>query len=391
MPLLAARPFVLAIVVSTALVLSAPFIVQLRGFVRRLFPDHFVLIVGGVIACGLAVALAAAAWRIRDRRLPRYGAIAAAVLVAVGYSAWNASPFPESNAVERFHFLQYGLITFLFYRAWRPLDDGSILLLPLLAGLIVGTAEEWFQWFIPGRVGEMADVFLNLVAIVSGLLFSLGVDPPGRLTAAVAPASRPRLARMAIAALLAFAAFFHAVHLGFEVRDPGIGMFTSRYSGSQLLALQAERTVHWATAPPPVTLVRLSREDQYLSEGIEHVHERNELWAAGDIRGAWFENRIIEAYFAPVLDTATHAGPGHRWPAEQRADAEQRRVQGSGVSGPQQTAAEFVSSAYPYPIFAWSKLAYWMAVLVLIGVAGVVARTPQRLAEPRRDPRDTLP
>jgi VanZ family protein len=322
--------------------------------------------------------------------VPRYGAIAAAILIAVAYSAWNASPFPESNAVERFHFLQYGLITFLFYRAWRPLDDGSILLLPLLAGLIVGTAEEWFQWFIPGRVGEISDVFLNLVAIGSGLLFSFAVDPPDRLRLSVAQASRPRLARMASAALLALAAFFHAVHLGFEVRDPEVGTFTSRYSGSELLALQAERTKRWRDAPPPTALVRLSREDQYLSEGLEHVHERNELWTDGDIRGAWFENRILEQYFAPVLDTATHAGPGHRWPAEQRADAEDRGLHGSG-GRPPDPAEAFVSDAYPYPVFAWSKRAYWMAVLVLFGVGGTLARATRRPTEPEPDPPGNLP
>ena len=82
----------------------------------------------------LAAALVAAAIRIRENRGRRFGAIAAAIAIAVVYSAWNASDNPESNAVERFHFLEYGLITWLFYRAWRPLDDLAIFLLPTLAG-----------------------------------------------------------------------------------------------------------------------------------------------------------------------------------------------------------------------------------------------------------------
>jgi hypothetical protein len=377
---LRAAPFLLAILVSALLVLSAPFVGQMRSVVRREFPGQFVMIVGGVVACGVALALGAAVWRIRDRRLARYGAIALALLIAVGYSAANATEFPESNAVERFHFLQYGLITFLFYRAWRPLADPSVLLLPICAGLIVGTAEEWLQWFIPNRVGEMRDVALNLVALVSGLLFSLGLSPPGGMRAVIAPSSRRRIVRMGIAALVSFAAFFHVVHLGFEVHDPDIGVFTSRYSRDRLLALQADRAAAWATAPPPRTVVRLSREDQYLTEGIQHVRERNELWAVGDIGRAWLEDQILERYYRPVLDTPTHEGAAHRWPSPQRRDAEQRGAQRSSV--PASGGSGFVSNAYPYPLFAWPKPVFWAVVLLLVVGGSVLGARSRRNGAP---------
>jgi VanZ family protein len=355
--------FVLPTAVATTLVLSAPFVGQIRSAIRREFPGQYLLILAGAAAVGLVVALAAAVWRIRDRRAARYGAIGLAILIAVTYSLVTATGVPERNAVERFHFLQYGLITFLFYRAWRPLGDVSILVLPVLAGLIVGSVEEWFQWFIPNRVGEVNDVLLNLVAIVSGLLFSLGVDPPNRL-AARAPVSRRRIVRLAIAALLTFAVFFHVVHLGSHVTDAEIGTFTSRFSTERLLALQADRASTWASAPPSTTLVRLSREDQYLSEGLEHAEARNELWTAGDVRGAWFENRILEKYYAPVLDTPTHAGPGPRWAEAQRVDAERRAAAAGG----------FVSDAYPYRIFTWPPLVFWTAVFLLVAAIRVAGR-----------------
>ena len=65
--------------------------------------------------------------------------------------------------------------------------------LPMLAGIAVGTLEEWLQWFIPGRVGDMRDVFLNGVAIVCGLLFSVGVDPPDAGAFALRPGSLRRI------------------------------------------------------------------------------------------------------------------------------------------------------------------------------------------------------
>jgi VanZ family protein len=349
--------FALATGVSVLLVLSAPFVGQLRSEIRRAFPGQYVNVVGGLIAVGLLAAFAAAFLKIRDHRRQRYGAIAMALLVAVAYSAYRAGPNPESNAVERFHFLQYGLITFLFYRAWRPLGDLSIFLLPVFAGLIVGTVEEWFQWFIPNRVGEMADIALNLVAIASGLLFSVGVEPPSGWRG-LPPASRARVGRLASLSLLVFAMFFHVVHLGHVVEDAA-GSFTSRFSRERLLELQSARAERWRSSPPPTTLVRLSREDQYLTEGIQHVRERNRLWGEGDVAGAWRENQILETFYEPVLDTPTHEGrEGHRWPPGQRADAESRA---SPVS-----AGGYVSQAYPSRIYTWSPAAFWTVVIAVV-------------------------
>ena len=364
---LAKSPFVVAISVAVVVVLSAPVVGQLRAWIRATFPGRFVVVVGGIGAVILLAALIAAALRIREHRARRYGSILAAIAVAAIYSGLNAGENPESNAVERFHFLEYGLITFLFYRAWRPLGDFSIVLMPILAGLIVGTVEEWLQWFIPNRVGELNDVFLNLAAIITGLLFSIGVEPPQRFAPVLEPESRGRVFRLAAATVLSVGLFFHVLHLGHEVIDPEIGSFTSRYSSERLTALQGERVNEWASEPPPLVLRRFSREDQYLSEGLAHVRWRNRRWDAADFSAAWRENLILEKYFAPVLDTPTYEGKqGHRWPAEQRADAE-ARVASAGAGAP-----PYVSGAYPYRIYTWPKPAFWAVIGLALGVLYVL-------------------
>jgi uncharacterized membrane protein YkvI len=153
--------FLLAVLVSAAVILSAPFIRDIRDWIRTNFPGQFVTFVAAAVGLAIAAAVIVALVRIRDRRMARYGAIAAALVLGAAYSLWNAQGIAEVDAVERFHFVEYGLITFLFYRAWRPLGDASLFVLPVLVGLIVGTLEEWLQWFIPGRIGDMRDVFLN--------------------------------------------------------------------------------------------------------------------------------------------------------------------------------------------------------------------------------------
>lgn len=369
---LRASRFVLAIVVSAVLVVSAPFIGYIRSWIRTQFPGQFVRIIGGVIAVLAIVAIGSAVLRIRDRRARRYAAIVTAIICAVWYSIAEATGNPDVDVVQRFHFVSYGLITFLFYRAWRPLEDPAVIVLPIFAGLLVGTADEWLQWFIPNRVGEMADILLNGVAIGCGLLFSLGADPPAAFHARLQRGSLSRIGHLGAAVILAFALFFHVVHLGYDVRDEEVGMFKSRYSAGQLESLVDAKRQEWRTRPFPVVLQRVSREDQYMTEGVTHVQERNEHLAANDPRAAWKENRILEKYYEPVLDTPSYVSrTGHRWSPEQRADVTSR------ASG---TDAEYVSAANPYPIYAWSRGWFWIAAIGLAAVVWLVCVRLDRAA-----------
>jgi len=363
--------FALAVTISTALVLSAPFIGFVRAWIRTTFPGQFVRIIGTAIGVLAIVAVVSAALRIRTHRLLRYGAIAAALGIAVSYSLGEATGNPDVDVVQRFHLVEYGIITFLFYRAWRPLEDSAILVLPVLAGLLVGTADEWLQWFIPNRVGEIADVLLNGIAIGCGMLFSLGADPPASFSRRMRPGSLSRIGRLAAVTILAIALFLQIVHLGYDIRDDEAGTFKSRWSKSDLEQLRTAKRDEWRTHPPPLVLQRVSREDQYLTEGITHVQKRNELLKANDPRSAWKENLILEKYFAPVLDTPSYWSPtGHRWSAEQRQSI-QALVPGGDPT--------YVSQANPYPIYAWSRTGFW---LVSIGLAAIVwagARAIDRL------------
>ena len=368
MPEVSRRWLAAAVIVSATLVLSAPFIGQIRTTIRIAAGERFAPLMALVVGGAVVVAIYAAAARIKERRFQRYTAIGAALLVGVGYAWLSQTGIPEVDAVERVHFIEYGLITFLFYRAYRGTGDGAALVLPILAAVIVGTCEEWLQWFIPVRVGEARDVLLNLVAIGCGLLFSVGIDPPSSIALTSSPRSKQRILRLAAAATLIFAAFFQSVHLGHEIKDAEAGVFRSLYTAEELATLSDARARAWKVNPP-VTWSRLSREDQYFSEGLAHVQQRNEMWGAGNIMASRHENLILEKYYAPVLDTPSYvSATGLRWPLEQRADAESRIGPGFMI---------YVSEALPTPIFIWPKWLFWsivaVVVLILLRAAGARA------------------
>ena len=358
--------FVVAAAVSAAIILVSPFMGQLQSFLRRsLSTPNYVLLFGGGVLLAVGLAIVVAVTRIRDRRVERFALLATALLLGATYMWATATPYAEVNAVERVHFVEYGLIAFLFYRAFRPAGDWSVLILPLLAGVLVGTVDEWLQWFIPVRVGEAHDVFLNLASLACGVLFAVALEPPASFTARLTADSLKRVGLGGAIVWLVFAAFVSQVHLGHAVDIDGVARFHSHYTAGQLDALACDRAERWTRAPPK-TLHRLSREDQYLDEGLWHVRRRNVV----DIDEAWGENLILEGFFGPVLDTATYASPnGNRWPAEQRAEVAMRV---GAVPMP------FVSTAEPYPIVTWPQGLYWSVVaavaLLLVAVPLALGR-----------------
>lgn len=335
------RSMALAVTVSAAIVVAGPIMGQIRAALQAAFPAQYLLILGGVVGVGVVAAVVVAVVRIRDQRMVRAGAILLALTIGVGYSLATAVEQDAINAVERVHFIEYGIVGLLFYRVWRPAGDPSTFILPLLASLVVGTLDEWLQWFVPVRVGEARDVALNGIAVACGLLFGVAVNPPESWSRRLNDRSRARVGLAAAGAMAVFAAFFAMVHVGHVVRAEGVGEFRSHYAADELLALARDRDVRWRTDPPRV-FRRYSREDQYMDEGLWHVRRRNGLWAANDFARARQENLILERFFVPVLDTATYALPsGGRWPAAQRADAEARAMSAPNT---------FVSDAEPYTI-----------------------------------------
>lgn len=343
----------IAIAASLTVVVAAPFIGQIRGAIQDALPGQYVVILVAIVAASVAAALGAAIVRIRERRVLRYSLLALAVFSGAGYSWLTATGNASVDAVERVHFVEYGLLTVLFYLAWRGRSDLTALLLPALAVLTVGVLDEGVQWFVPGRVGEWRDVLLNGAAIVCGLLVGIALNPPVGVSRQLNRSARLSVAGAGAVAILVCAAFFYVVHLGHEIHDPNVGIFRSRFTAEELRQAAEERRVRWRVEPPTV-LRRLSREDQYLAEGLWHVQRRNEVEREGGAWAQWHENLILETYFTPVLDFPGYTTPsGARWPPEQREQVRSTAMPGAGT---------FVSDANPFPIYTWNALWFGAAV-----------------------------
>ena len=355
---------VLPILASLLVVFGAPYVGEIRGTLQTSFPEYYRLIIGVIVVVSTTAGVAAAVAQLRRRgrgaagapgaRLSlraRYALVILAVAVAAAYAGALFQRDPDVALVESFHFVQYGLIAWLFYRALRRRPDAGGVIGAACAGLAVGVADEWMQWFVPGRVGELHDVWLNSSAVGCGLLVAVAVHPPASLAIPRRRAPRLALATAIAGLLVGIAGFVDRVHLGYEVTDGQTGTFRSSYDAGALSAAAAERASRWADHPPPAR--GLTREDHYLSEGQWHVQWRNMAVGTRDWFTAWNENLILERFYAPVLSRSG------MWSQEERAmierDAGQRRQ-------------AYVSDAAPYPIYVIDRTVFW-AMTACAGIA----------------------
>ena len=362
---------------AIVVIFGAVFVAEIRAAIAAAFPGHVRTILGGSVVAMIGGRLAIALSRIREHRALRYVALGAA-LTAGAVVARGMQHGQRRHRRRRVLSLR---------RIRRP--DAVVLSrvaasrrslgarIAGLAGVLVGTLDEWLQWFVPARVGELHDVVLDAGASACGLLFSLALSPPARFAPALGPRSAMRIGSAAVVVTVAAALFFHTVHLGYDLREPGIGAFRSRYSRVQLESAAKERTARWRGQPPPAA-GRLSREDQYVSEALWHVRHRNEAMAGGDVLTAWRENRILETFYAPVLETGTRDSPaGFSWPAEQRVEA----ARAAGGDG-----RPYVSDAAPMPIYDWSKATFWMMIALAASVMLAAGASAGRRERPGHRP-----
>ena len=70
--------------------------------------------------------------------------------------------------VERIHFIEYAVLGLLISRAVNVINLQGIIYTGCLVTLI-GAVDEIIQLYLPNRVGDMRDVFMNSVGGLSGL------------------------------------------------------------------------------------------------------------------------------------------------------------------------------------------------------------------------------
>ncbi|MBS11494.1 MAG: hypothetical protein CME19_07820 [Gemmatimonadetes bacterium] len=155
-------------------VLYSGLIYSTLSLVPELWGLAFRLTLGRIDLAATLLGIGAAVWvaiRIVKRRLGWQRLAAVAVLGCV--YAYLILWLSQSPA-ERFHLAEYGLLSFLTYRAARlDLDRTRSVVVGLVTASLIGAGDECIQWALPNRVFEWKDIWLNVGSSALGMVLVL--------------------------------------------------------------------------------------------------------------------------------------------------------------------------------------------------------------------------
>lgn len=343
------RRLAVAVAASLVVIGIAPFVARIREALGHILGESFALGLGLVFAAAVAAVVAWVARRIREDRLRRYALLALGLLLVASQLVGWSRAIASVNAVERFHFLFYGVLTFLYFRAFHSRRDLSTALLALLAVTIVAVADETVQRLVPVRTGEIFDIGLNAWAGLCALLICFAVDGLRGWSLRFPRVSAPAVLCLLAATIASLAFYVDLAHLGYLVEDPEIGTFRSYFRRERLVELSRRRAAEWAAAPPG-ELRPLEREDYFRTEAGWHVHRRNDALVAEDWPTAAHEDALLERYYGPFLDLVDSAGRRYALNPDER-----RRLEKGLAESPLAEADSWQSTVFRDPLRVWLR------------------------------------
>ena len=248
-----------------------------------------------------------------------------------GYFIYDLRKIP----IEAFHFVEYGLLGFLLYKALsHRVRDFTIYFDVSLLVFTVGMLDEVIQWITPNRYGELRDMGINGISGVLSMAALWLVVRPATIKHSLSPRTFRVFSACALSCLAVFGlcalntpprVFRYTQTLpflqwlrdknvmnefGYRHRDPGLGIFFSRMPREELRRQDRERAS--IDAPKVNDIARLGRDDGFLQKrearGEIFLHElqlhlywrerhsSEKSWGA-----AWGEQLVLETYFGNTL------------------------------------------------------------------------------------------
>ena len=327
---------------SLIIFVTIPFALVLQEFVVQLGGrEAFIYAVIATIAS--AIVASAVYLRHVAASGERYVWLLAVGAIFIGYTI-TLGEIPA----EAIHFIQYGLLGVLIYRALiHRINDISIYVAAALIGGIVGMLDELIQWITPERFWGLNDIWINFfaaslvqVGIAKGLgpslifgwhggknlRFLCGLTMVAVFILGVSMLNTPERISW-YAERVTFLSFLKKnesvmVEYGYAYKDPDIGIFRSRFSPKELNEVDRTRAkgaavilgnyqegikyrqflkTYTSLSDPFVheTVVHLFCRDSHLSSSTSYKEDTKKY--AENLTVAYRENQILEKYFSHTL------------------------------------------------------------------------------------------
>ena len=336
--------WVIAALWAAVIFATVPFAGDGVSYVRQYGDDDIFAYVVGACVIGL-FGVAVHLLRKRQRKSISSYLWLLAIAVIVIYQVYELE---KGTPVEAIHFLQYGLLSLLLFRAFAyKVADYSIYAAVTIIGSTIGMLDETIQWLTPGRHFGLEDIWLNFtaVALVQAAL-ALGIKPrriagwPDRL-------GLRRLCRLGAIAVAYLGLCFlntpdliaddHGVMIEYgDLHGDDIkGRFRSLLAITELRRQDAGRAIEGGLILQQYRdrdkygeflAIYTPLKDPFLHEAQVHIYSRDinlerarnatdktlQKW---QFTSAHWENLILEDYFGQLLSAADN-----RWPDDLKTE-----------------------------------------------------------------------
>lgn len=208
--------------------------------------------------------------------------------------------------VEQVHLIEYGIVTWLYYLSLRKnIKDKMVYYVVWLLIFFLGIVDEWIQFYLPARVGELWDIYLNgasagLAIVLIAKVFSTGHTGP--------PVSFQNVrisCALSVFFLLSLGIFVSTVtDWGFRHKDPEFGTFYSHFTLEELREKDKRESIKYAAMikeffpeKAQYYLINQRAQDKFKAEILARLFRRERYENKGNYWVAFKENQILSNYF----------------------------------------------------------------------------------------------
>jgi hypothetical protein len=290
-----------ALVTAVLIIAAVPFARPAQNYLKSAFGAHiFILITLAFVPIGFEV-FRRFVCKSPEKRIQRIIAfIVIAALYAVRLKSLDVS-------VERFHLIEYGVLAVFVAAACNRHGLGRVSYAwGVASSLLVGLADELFQWMRPERVGEFRDVLINIQGGILALLILILIVRDKNMAGSSSTASWA-VFFLNCSVLTALSCWFISTVqiFGYANCDPEIGCFRSFWEMKQLKAMTRLTYEHLVRATDAKTAAdpgSYAKRYWYDREAQEHFDQVRLLFEMRNMDAACREYKLVNKYFKPSIE-----------------------------------------------------------------------------------------
>jgi hypothetical protein len=234
--------------------------------------------------------------------------------VVSGGWAWHLRERPE----EAIHLVEYGVLSWLIYRALRPAEtNAAVLVSAVLLGTIMGTIDEIIQWITPLRFWDLRDVALNGGACGLGAVVAWRLEPgPWRLPDKGSVRAALRLAAALVLLITLTLANTPERAAWYSARVPGLGIL-AHPSNEMAEYGHLHRAPGVGEFKSRLTLAELELRDRRGSEEAAAIIDRyaDEAYGAFQRAHQGFANPLVYEARVHIYSRDSNLRRAREWPA----------------------------------------------------------------------------